>query len=421
MDQMQNADWYGRYFMLVPDVMGEDVKQNASANRAKEWAEYNGSDVDFIPEEIWAEVYEGINIANSIINSTYEAPTAIQAEFNNIVGQAYALRALAHFDLVRIYAQHYTFTADASHAGIPIVTVYDVESRPSRNTVKEVYDQVIADFNQAISLMTIDPPSAGHFSKEAAQALLSRVYLYKEDYANAESLATAVINSGKYNLVANGSYADQFLTGNSSEAILEIVFSLADNPGSDHLGGMYKESGYGDYLPSNDLFNIMTDGDVRKTMFATDVNLSGIYGSLRVNKYPSSGADIGTDNLPVIRLSEVYLNRAEARAKSGNDAGAQADVDLIRQRGFAAAPAVTATGAALVTEILNERRVELCFEGHRIFDITRNKGSVIRTDCTAPTTPVNACAINYPNDRFILPIPDGETNVNENIAQNPGY
>ena len=151
----------------------------------------------------------------------------IQSEFNNVVGQAYAIRALAHFNLVSIFAQHYTFTNDASHLGVPIVLEFDVSSRPARNTVKEVYDQVISDFNTAIGLMSVDPSNAGFFSKEAAQALLSRVYLYKEDYSNAESMASAVINSGKFSLVSNANYATQFLDGNSSEAILEMVYILA--------------------------------------------------------------------------------------------------------------------------------------------------------------------------------------------------
>ena len=85
----------------------------------------------------------------------------------------------------------------------------------------------------------------------------------------------------------------------------------------------------------------------------------------------------GTDNVSIIRLSEVYLNRAEARANLGNDAGAQAD-DIIRQRANPGAAAVTATGAALKTEVYNERRAELAFEGHRIFDINRRKQSLAR-------------------------------------------
>ncbi len=415
-DQMQNSDWYGRYFLLVPDVMGEDVKQNASANRAKEWAEYNGSATDFIPREIWAELYEGINIVNQIINSNYQAPDAVKDEFDNIRGQAYAIRAIAHFDLVRLFAQHYTYTNDASHPGVPIITTSDVTNRPPRNTVAEVYQQVIADFQQAIDLMNIDPPNAGYLSKEAAQALLSRVYLYMEDWSNAEAMASAVINSGKYSLVDSANYPMQFLVGNSPEAIFEIIYSLADNPGSDHLGGMYKETGYGDYLPANDLLSMMDPGDVRSTMFLPDPNLSGIYGSLRVNKYPSAGAEIGTDNIPVIRLSEVYLNRAEARYHLNDEAGARADLQLIRRRSWPASPDITATGQALLDEILKERRIELCFEGHSIFDVTRNKKDVVRDDCTSII-----CTITYPNNRFILPIPEDEMNVNPNIEQNPDY
>lgn len=418
-DQLQAPDLYGRYIPLVADVMGEDVKQNASANRAKEWAEYNGSSVDFIPLEFWAELYEVVNITNRIINAEFTPSGSLEAEFNQILGEAYAMRALAYFDLCRIFAQHYTFTADASHPGVPIVLEFDVTGKPSRSTVAQVYAQVISDFNRSIELMSIDPSNAGYFSIEASQALLSRVYLYMENYEMAESMATAVITSGKFSLVSNADYPMQFFNGNSSEAIFEMVFNLADNPGSDHLGGMYKASGYGDYLPSTDLLDLMDPADVRRSMFAEDNNLGGSYGNLRVNKYPSEGSDIATDNLPVIRLSEVYLNRAEARAKKATPdfSGAQADLDAIRQRGLPSAAAVTATGTALIDEILIERRVELAFEGHRIFDATRNKQGIVRNDCTAPDA---ACSISYPNDRFILPIPQDETNVND-IAQNPSY
>jgi len=414
-DQMQNSDWYGRYVPLVADVMGEDVKQNASANRAKEWAEFNGSSQDFIPEEIWAELYEGINIANKMIESPFEAPDAVVADLNQIKGEAYAIRALGHFDLVKLYAQHYTFTAGASHTGIPIVLESDITAKPSRSSVADVYAQIISDFKMAEQLMTQDN-GTGRFSKEAVQALLSRVYLYMENYSEAENYASLVINSGNFSLVPNADYPTQFIDGNSSEAIFEIVFDLVDNPGSDHLGGMYKESGYGDYLPAEDLLDMIPDDDVRKTMFREDTNLGGIYGFLRVDKFPSEGSVIGSDNIPVVRLSEMYLNRAEARAKSGNDTGAQEDLNMIRQRGWADAPAVTATGDALVTEILNERRIELSFEGHRIHDIVRNKLNVVRQDCTSPV-----CDVTYPSARFILPIPVEETDVNPNIAQNPEY
>ena len=142
-------------------------------------------------------------------------------------------------------------------------------------------------------------------------------------------------------------------------------------------------------------------------------------GAARVDKWPSEGPLNGTDNISVIRLSEVYLNRAEARANLGNDAGAQADIDIIRQRANPGVAAVSATGAALKTEVYNERRAELAFEGHRIFDINRRKQNLARIlDCTSVP---EACNLSYPNPLFILPIPDGEINSNPDITQNPGY
>ncbi len=424
-DQMQLADYYGRYFLLIPDIMGEDIKQNASANRGKEWAEYNGAPTTNQNEhrEFWAEIYEIINMANLMINSDFESVPSRQEEFNNLIGQAYAIRALAHFDLVRLFAQTYVFTSDASHPGVPIVTEFDREARPARNTVAEVYAQVISDFEEAISLLTITPKSTGVISKEAVQALLSRVYLYMERYEDAEDLATEVISGGRFELVSRDKYADQFFDGGSSEAIFEVIFNLVDNPGADHLGGMYKESGYGDYLPSRQLFALFEDDDIRGTLFIEDDNLDdGIYADAdgvgrRVYKYPSEGPDIATDNLPVIRLSEVILNRAEARARDGDDVGALADLNLIRERaGITELDGLA--GQPLVDAILEERRRELFAEGHRVFDITRHKLNVVRTDCTAPD---NACTINYPNDRFILPLPQEETDVNKTIKQAPGY
>ena len=416
-NQFQLPDLYGRYMLLVPDIMGEDVKQNSQANRAREWAEYNGTTetIHVVDEEFWGENYEIINMANQIIYADYTPAAAAQDEYDHFIGEAYASRALAHFDLCRIFGQHYTFTAGASHPGVPIVLQFDVTAKPARNTVAEVYQQVIADFTQAIGLLNEDN-GAGRFSVEACQALLSRVYLYMEDWVNAEAMATAVINSGKYDLVDRADYLTMFLPGLTEEAIFEIVNIQADRYAFDHLGYMYQELGYGDYLPSKDLLNLIDDADIRKETCILDADLAGIFGDHRVNKWPSAGEINGTDNIPVIRLAEVYLNRAEARAQQGDDGGAQADVDIVRQRSWPAAPAEAATGAALIDNILIERRIELCFEGHRLFDLTRYQQDLNRVDCTSPV-----CFVAYPDPRFILPIPLAEMDVNENMVQNPGY
>lgn len=417
-NQMQLPDWYGRYMLLVPDIMGEDVKQNSQANRAREWAEYLGSTetIHQCDEEFWAEIYEAIMMANQMIHAAFTPATAAAEEiYDHYVGEAYAVRALAHFDLVRLFAQHYTYTAGATHLGVPIVTTFDITAKPARNTVAEVYAQVIADFLMAIDLLSQDN-GAGRFSVEACQALLSRVYLYMEDWANAEAMATAVINSGNYDLVDRADYLTMFYPGLSSEAILEVVNILTDRYAFDHLGYMYQQSGYGDYLPSKDLLNLIDDEDIRKETCILDEELAGIFGDYRVNKFPSEGDDNGTDNIPVIRLAEVYLNRAEARAQQGDDANAQADLNLIRQRAWPTAADVTLTGADLLDEILIERRIELCFEGHRLFDLTRYQQDLNRVDCTS-----TVCTVTYPDDHFILCIPLAEMDNNPNMVQNPGY
>jgi starch-binding outer membrane protein, SusD/RagB family len=408
-DGLSSSNYYGRYFTLVTDIMSDDVKLNASANRASDWAEYVGSSTDNnnLSGNIWEYGYRVVDRANRILSMETEASV------DTYKGQAYALRALVHFDLVRIYGQHYTYTADASHLGIPIVTEVDPFQKPARNTVAEVYAQVIADFNAALGLIGDDSDS--HFmNRNAVKALLARVYMFKEDWSNALSAANDVINSGDYSLVSNANYADIFIQDGHSGAIFELDMNETDKRGTDALGGMYLGSGYGDYLPAEDILNLFPADDVRGTLFATDLSIGGgIYGTTRVNKYAS---DLGYNNPQVIRLADVYLIRAEANYNLGNASAAQADVDMVRQRANPTAADVTATGQALLDEILLERRLELCFEGSRLWDLTRHKMGVYRTDCTA-----TICDISYPSDRFILAVGKFEMDVNENMVQNPGY
>lgn len=414
-NSMSSANYYGRYFLLVPDVMADDVKQHPSANRAKDYAEYSAVIGDGIAAGMWGLMFSTINAANAIINAEVDLPASVEAEKTHIVGEAMALRGQIYFDMVRLFAQHYTFTSDASHLGVPIVLEFDQSNEPSRNSVREVYDQIISDMTTAINMMDDDTRSGttSTLSKSAVQALLARVYLYKGDYANAESMANTVINSGKYSLVSNANYySEGWVADFSSESIFEINMTENDNRGSDALGRMYIVEGYGDYLPSDDLVSLIPNDDARINWFQADPFLTGDYAPNRLVKYPSVA---GTNNTKVIRLSEVYLIRAEARAQQSNNA-AQADVDLIRQRAQPGAAPVTATGAALIDEVLLERRKELAYEGQRLWDLMRYKQDIVRTNCTSPV-----CTISYPNERVILPIPEAELDANPNIEPNPGY
>lgn len=409
---MQSSNYYGRYFVLVPDVMSDNVKQNSQANRAQLYSDFATNATDGIASGMWNTIYNTIARANTVINAESDIPDAVRDDRDQLIGEAYAIRALGHFDLVRMYAQHYGYTDSNNHPGVPVVTVFDKDSRPARNTVAEVYDQVVSDLTQAISLLNQDPGSA-RISETAAKALLARVYLYMGNYSGAASMATEVIESGDYSLLSTDNYVDAWSSGSSPETIFQIAFNEVDNNGSDALGRMYIVEGYGDYLPAGDLLDLIPEGDVRWGLFKEDENLSGEYGTVRVDKYPNPSVQ---DNTPVIRLSEMYLIRAEARARTNDEAGAIADLDAIRMRALPSAAPTTASGQELIDAILTERRIELMFEGQRLWDLMRTKQDLVRTNCTNST-----CMVTYPDDRFISPIPQAELDVNDNIEQNPGF
>lgn len=410
---LTDSDYYGRYFILVPDVMSDDVKQNSQANRAKEYAEYVAFEEHFITQNMWETIYAGIGAANAIINNPKpEIPAAVEDDFDQLLGEAYALRGLMYFDLVRIYGQHYGFTADASHLGVPIVLETDTFSEPTRNTVAEVYAQVISDLTEGMNLMsnTTRNGNTSTLSAWAAKAILARVYLHMGDWANAQSMANDVIENGPYALVDSAGYiaAWQSEAGYSSESIFELSMTETDNRGSDALGGMYNETGYGDYLPSNDWYSMLPNGDVRQGLVVEDTVLTGDFAPFRLAKYPSN---TGENNTVVARLSEMYLIRAEAAAEQGGagEATALQDLNTIRLRALPTATPFVGAGAALLTEIREERRRELAFEGHRLWDLMRWEQNMVRNECTSLAS---ACTVAYPNDRFVLPLPANEQDAN---------
>jgi hypothetical protein len=414
-DEISGSNYYGRYMLMIPDVMADDVKQNSQANRIVPYAEHIVEKSDPDAASLWTGMYRAINATNNIINSDVAVAATAVADKDHIIGEAYALRAQIYFDMVRMFAQHYTYTSDASHLGVPLILNFDPINKPERNTVKAVYDQIISDMTMAISLMKSNSRSGNSntLSSASTKALLSRVYLYKEDWSNAETLATEVLGSG-FSLVPNDNYFSLWTTDNSSESIFEISMTEADNVGGNGIAGLYSRNGYGDYLPSNDVVSLYDPADTRLSTFKEDSSLAGEFAPFRVDKYPDFN---GFDNVKVIRLAEIYLIRAEARAEIGtNIQGAQQDLDMVHQRALPSAPNTSVTGEALKEAIFLERRLELCFEGQRLWDLMRNKMDVVRIQCTAAI-----CLIPYASDTVLLPIPQVETDANSNITQNPGY
>lgn len=428
----QSADNYGRTATLLPDLMADNLYISVlNANRYQPQDQYVTAANDGMATGLWNNLYNVVANANLIIEKGpgIEVAAADTAEKRRLVGQAYAQRALAYFNLVNFFAQPYNFTAGATHLGVPIVTATSTDKSsvvaPARSTVKQTYDQIISDLNNAIanlsSYTTATSATKGKFNLYGAQALLSRVYLYKGDWQGSVDMATAVISANKYSLLPRATFVDDFKKQYTAESIFEVVNTTTDNLSTNSIGYFYNQSGYGDALATDGIYNAYAATDVRKG-FITRSRRTGSGGENPaniVNKY--SNVSTFDENVKVIRLAEMYLNRAEANAQLGKDDLARTDVNVIISRSNSDATAVipaTTTGAALLTAILNERRKELAFEGHRLFDLTRNKLSFTKIRRGGLT--IN---VTYPNEKTILPIPQRELDANPNIRgqQNPGY
>ena len=420
---LQEDEYYSYFMMATPAVKADDFQTRQTGKRSQnlymfnETAEASNGGAGF-----WDQAYYILNIANSILENidAVETNTVDEERLKSqYKGEALAMRALIHFDLARIYGKPYS--VDNSSLAAPlIITVQTPEDDPARATVTSMYNQIVQDFNQSISLLT-DDTNGGQFNSWSAKALLSRVYLYMENNGEALSLAKDVINNGPYSLVSNQNYAASFSQDFNSERIFEIVNTGADNPGSRETigyvaGPQFSTSGYGAIITTQEFEDLLaaTPNDVRNTMLDIDDsgNTKGYF-----KKWPGKpGASVILNNVPVIRLSEVYLNAAEAAVKSGATSDANNFLGAIMDR---ANPGVSVPASPSLIDVLTERRKEMALEGHRFFDLMRNNLSINRVGgrhlIGVPTSITSA------DSRIIFPIPQKEIRKSKSLVQNPGY
>jgi hypothetical protein len=414
---MRGVDFFGRTLPVVGDVMADNAYQSTlNTNRYTFFNDY--SDTKGITASdgnvagVWSSAYSVILRANNIINS----PIASTANVDEYKGEAYALRALCYFVLVRHFAKPYS--EDPAALGVPIITVYNPDLKPPRNKVSEVYTLMIDDLNKAYTLMTTAKyTNSSQFSKYAAKALQAKVYLNMGDKTNAKAAALDVINNGGFTpltAAAHASYwSNSAVITNKLETLYEVSSDAVANLAFDALSYLYSQAGnYGDMLCADDLYASFATGDVRKALYATGTR-SGL-PSVFVNKYPVISGDLS--DTKVLRLSEVYLIAAEA-SLPGNEADALTYVNFITSR-RGAAP-IASTGAALFEDIITERRKELAFEGDRFHDLQRLKRQINRS----ANYPASSRTIPYTIFRRIFPIPVGEGDANPaiKVQQNPGY
>lgn len=409
-DQLQGV-YQGR-LQRVSDVSG-DVSQSIGT-----WDFYREMDTYAVSADntelldLWTFIYRTVNQANNLIAEVPKIE-ATQAQKDNILGQAHFLRGLAFFDAARVWGG---VPGVVGQLGVPLPLTpsrgVDESSFPARATLQQTYDQIKFDLDEALRLLpenqANNAATRGRATKPAVRALLSRLHLYLGEWTQAETRATEVINDSKFSLI---SYSGIFSADNSNESIFEVQFNNADQSGLRFWYAPGAIGGRGELAANADFYNSFSDDDVRKALFGRD-NVVGVW-------YPSKYIRAGNiDNAHVLRIAEMYLNRAEARAKKSTPdlVGAKADLDMVRNR---AGIGEYLFDIPILEAIERERRWEFFAEGHIFFDLVRTGRAltVLQNVNRRNGPPVSLSNAN----RQIMPIPRRDIDANPNLVQNQGY
>jgi hypothetical protein len=352
-----------------------------------------------IVRQIWARNYEAINAANTVIENIGLVEDPDKAK--TMIAEAKFIQSLAYFDLVRFFAKPYDASIGANNQlGVVIrpKAIYDFSADlgAERSTVEQVYTLVINNLNQAYNDLPAD--NGFYANKYAAKALLARVYLQKQDYANALLAADEVIQDSGAAL--SPTYKEAFNHDvNQIEDIfaIQITKQTGDNQLVNHYASEDNGGRGGDVEIRTTYLNKFTDPNDERRNFNY---INSDNGRRLSSKFTNQFGDV-----PVIRLAEMILIRAEANFRLGSATGATPldDINSLRTR----AKATNFTSVTLA-QILNERVLELAMEGFAIHDIKRTKATIGGTYA-------------WNSDLLVFPIPLRETDNNKLITQNPGY
>lgn len=434
---------YGRDLIAVAEALADNAVTTNNSGRLIN--ENRNTSLAHLTH--WQNSYAAINEVNitleAIANLNF-TPAPTQATLDSWNGQLKFLRALYYHDLLRGYAYDPgTEISAQDKGGVPLiltpVTTAQAASAATlpRNSTAEVYAQIYADLNDATTLLPANTNGNVSYiaTRAAAHGLFSRVALYNKDYATAISNASSAITLVG-NTLSGTAYVSAWRSSTNNESVFEVKFQDAnENIGvntslqtsfttSQTLATLSTQGGFGDLVPtatlrtligitgpvagSGTVGQICTGTDVRTQLYAIGPG-RGSGPKVECIKFIGKNAIVNLDNVPVLRKAENLLNRAEAYASSGNDAAALTDVNALRSaRGLST---VSLTGAALMTEILNQRRIEFAFEGQRWFDLKRRGTDILKT-------PENILAADF---RRLANIPQREIDANPNLAQNFGY
>lgn len=357
-------------------------------------------------QSLYAGFYSSIAICNQTLDQLKRCPVSDTARWKQLKGEALALRAFDHFSLVNYFARPY-WDSPETNLGVILKNEFSLEEAP-RATVKEVYDTVVSNLNQARQLMTLTENAPSRFTADGATALLCRVYLFMENWKMVIEEANKLI--GKYNFPKNPE--DQFDEIDGEGEIFTLDFSYND------FGFYYAQGTVADQF--KDVFQY---DDYRFNTYLEEyddyiITPEGYIEWISITTFSKVGLTYKT-----LRIAEVYLNRAEAYYRLGEEDLARQDlIEVASHSGADIDYMNTLEGEDLMEEIMNEREREFAGEGYRALDLLRWKLPVVRyydEDNSLTLDPVQTIAIN--DFCRILPIPHQECYLNRLVEQNPGY
>ncbi|WP_053405945.1 RagB/SusD family nutrient uptake outer membrane protein [Persicobacter sp. CCB-QB2] len=429
MNSMYGVAYYGRNAYIFGDIGTDNIVEGENnSNRfifesRMEKYEAMPNSVGSGETNLYDHIYKVINLANRVIVNP-------EAD-DNYKGQAYFLRALASFDAVRFF--------DAVPLVLkPVESIEDaVNFRPENDQMEVVYNQVIADLEMAASMITNEEVTAP--TQNAANALLSRVYLYiadeVTDFAKIESLAdradalahvvAAADKVAGVDMVGANDFEEYFWNqgNNATETIFELAVVESQSRGSDNFGYIYYMdaggSGYGAYTANPEFINLFDDADVRKKHFVeVDPNKPGWQ---YIYKFAQTDGVTGMHAPKILRFTEVMLNKAEALMET-KPAEAAAIIQSIRDARYTSA-APTVEVANIENEVFTERRKELAYEGHYMFDLRRHNMGVTLVrlvDGSKDKEVEELSSIPAGDKQFWFPIPQRSMLANTSLVQ-PKY
>lgn len=438
--------FYGIY-QYSQDVQGDQLNATVDfGNRngfPHRWEGFEATETNI--NSIWSGYYRGITNANIMLNGFEKivpANTTEAGELDRYKGDAYAIRAYYHHELVMRYAKPYLPATAANEPGVPLILKYDVYEMPQRATVKAVYDQVLADLSQAKTKLAGAAGAQGsaNFTIDAVNALEARVRLHMQDWAGAKAAADAVIASNKYPLYTTAAGIQSYwYTDAKQEDIMQLYVAntteQANTNGAIYLGFRTNDNLFRpDFVPSLWVMNKYPAGDLRKPVYFATKQVTFTTGSgnlVLVNKFPGNptlftATTTNYQQAPkFLRIAEMYLISAEAGARGTASTDGLAKLNSLRSaRGLA--PLTGLTGETLFAEIKEERFRELAFEGFRLWDLKRwNEGfartAPQNTNFLTAGTGYTDLSVATGNPKFAWGIPSNDVTINPNIQQNPGW